>query len=214
MPNTLSYLRFLDLSEAGGIRHEFFFDSIDSFTRITNGGGTTGFTDGILNVAAGTVSAGNAVARKTMEFSHFDFSWNKKRIFKTKARLTVPNVAGTYGLIYTGYLPGDGPAIGFKVTKDGIYGYAHMYGSPTEILIKPFTAPPYEEKFLLQATLFPGSRIEFQVNDGTTLYTVNLTTGLPSGFDDSLTFFGAYVEAVDNHRIVSEFCSFYFFQDI
>src|SRR4030043_2311710 len=113
MPNILASLRFLDLSEAGGIRHEFFFDSVDSFTIIATGDGTYDITYGVFGVIAGAVSGGTVRATKRMEFAHFGFSWDKKRIFKTKTKITVPDGAGTYAVIYTGFEPGMGPALGF-----------------------------------------------------------------------------------------------------
>jgi hypothetical protein len=216
LPNILAYLRFLDLSEAGGIRYEQPFYSMDQFTEINTGDGGTGLSYGVLRQSAGGASGGTSFAAIQLAFSHFEFSWNKKRIFKTKIRLTIPNVATAFGRLFTGYIPEDvpSPGIGFRFDKNGIYGYSIETDTPLEVLIYEFTSLPYETLYSLEYTLYPGSRVEFKVNDGVSDHVANLQTGLPTGLDEARTFFGGYVSSEDANHIVAEYCTFYFFQDI
>ena len=213
MPNVLSHVRFFDLSEATGTRYESLLDSIDGWTKTIVGNATIVLGAGELTISGGTTAGAYADLNRFVSYGHWQPTFDKKRVIKTALEFAFKDTGSNGNFFGTGFLPLANNGFGFQIKSNGLYGYVEGALGRSEVPIHIGFIGTWLQYWLLEATLFPMSRVQFKASDGVDTYIQNLYTNLPAGDDDSgkpLSFKVSQGAALTHVLLTS---SLLFFQD-
>ena len=214
MGNLLSHVRFFDLSEATGIRYESLFDSIEGWTQYVQGGGLIGLVPGEVDMSGGIGAGDYAILNKFLAVPHWSPVYSQKRKIKSNIQFSFKSGGSDDNFFGTGFYPVPGQGFGFRYKSDGIYGYVTMDPDYSEVGLITELVAPWEQVAIVEATFFPGSRVQFTAFDGLALHVGNITDLLPEGDDFSGVPIGFQVSQGGATAHTMIFSSCLFFQDI
>jgi hypothetical protein len=192
MPNSLFYVNpppRLPLAQL------FYMETFAVITQFDVHWGTGGFanlTEQGIQIDSGDTSTDTSDVGRTMDLYFYPTTWDKRREFKCHLKAILS--AGDFGQAFLLSLgsPISSNGMGLWLNGDKVYAISGnaINQQLTEILDLTEAGGTFE--FITHCKHFPGSHVEFWVND---LLVASHDTFLPTGTDDANTFFNAFVTA-------------------
>ena len=163
------------------------FTSLDGI-EVETSGGSVDLLSSQISVNAETTDGDEAKAYKDPAWEFPEMAWTKRRTFKTRVEWNFETSDGGTAYVGTGSY-GDDSFFGFQVIDGKLECISKATGGETTVEIDDFSGGAFTEDMILEARLFPGSRIEFY-KDGT--LETSITTNLPDNNAHASRYFEVY----------------------
>lgn len=191
MPNSLFHLQFPSPEAAFGIVQNLLFESLDGYDTTHDVGADVVLSPDLVELYTHLTNITAATLKKFQTYPTQDFTWEKKRTFKTAVHVEHGNDPDALNYLCQGQPLAAGIGIGFQFINDGILGVWNDGYGPYSVPLVTGLGNAWEATYILRFTLEALEYIAFYVNDAL-IAIVN--TGLPFGTVDASYLINAHVE--------------------